>query len=159
MNPTESSPYNMFLADFQSIQSTLTAMLTSLSRPNSIITSMSTAQKAIDRHLSSLRRSDRWPLGLLDDTRSKIHHEAADKVDKATEELASLGSELRYTQQTVASELAGWQEMHEKMGIRAIRNLAARMVVSERARLDGMRRAIRGVVELKSEQPRFEEEA
>ena len=60
-----------------------------------------------------------------------------------------MGCELRYTQQTVAGELAGWQELHAKLGKRAIRALAERMVVREKDRLEGMKRAVRGVIELK----------
>ena len=56
---------------------------------------------------------------------------------------------MRYTQQTNAGELAGWQELHAKMGKRAIRALAERMVVREKDRLEGMKRAVRGVIELK----------
>jgi len=128
-----------------SISSTIVAILFALARPQSLITLMSATTKAIDRHTSSLRRSDRWPLGLLDDTRHKYHLEAAERVDKSKEELRGLGSELRYTQQTVASELAGWQDLHEKMGRRAIRMLARRMVVREKDRLEGMKRAVRGL--------------
>ena len=56
-----------------------------------------------------------------------------------------MSCELRYTQQTIAGELAGWQELHVKMGRRAVRGLAERMVVREKARLEGMKRAIRGL--------------
>lgn len=70
-------------------------------------------------------------------------------MEKSQEELRGLGSELRYTQQTVASELAGWQDLHEKMGRRAIRMLVQRTVVREKDRLEGMKRAVRGVVSLK----------
>jgi len=128
-----------------SISSTIIAILFALARPQSLITLVFDTSKAIDRHTSSLRRSDRWPLGLLDDTRNKYHLEAAEKVEKSKEELRGLGSELRYTQQTVASELAGWQDLHEKMGKRAIRMLAQRMVVREKDRLEGMKRAVRGL--------------
>ncbi|KAI9808414.1 MAG: hypothetical protein M1827_007473 [Pycnora praestabilis] len=145
LHPTDSSPYATFLSDMQSISLTITAILASLTRPTTLITSMTSTSKAIDRHLSSLRRSDRWPLGLLDDTRNKIHLEAADKVERSKSELKILGCELRYTQQCVAGELAGWQELHERMGRRAIRGLVKRMVVGERARLEGMRRAVRGL--------------
>ena len=58
-----------------------------------------------------------------------------------------MSCELRYTQQTVAGELAGWQDLHAKLGKRAIRALAERMVVREKDRLEGMKRAVRGVVE------------
>ena len=109
---------------------------------------MGNIQKAIDRHTSSLRRSDRWPLGLLDETRKGIHAEAQEKAQKSREELRSVGCELRYTQQTVAGELAEWQELHARLGRRAIRELAQRMVVRQRDHLDNMKRAMRGVIDV-----------
>lgn len=133
----------------QAISSSVLAILSSLARPHSLINSLLNIQKAIERHDSSLRRSDRWPLGLLDETRKGIHAEAQEKAEKSREELRSVGCELRYTQQTIAGELAGWQELHAKMGKRAIRALAERMVVREKDRLEGMKRAVRGVIELK----------
>lgn len=60
-------------------------------------------------------------------------------------EIRGVGCELRYTQQTVAGELAGWQELHARMGRRALREMAGRMVVRERDVLAGMRRAVRGI--------------
>lgn len=129
----------------QALSSTILAILSSLARPHSLINSLVTIQKAIDRHDSSLRRSDRWPLGLLDETRKGIHAEAQERAEKSREELRSVGCELRYTQQTVAGELAGWQEGRVRAGRRAIKGLAERMVVRERDRLEGMRRAVRGL--------------
>lgn len=120
-------------------------MLSSLSRPHSLINSLQNIQKAIERHTSSLRRSDRWPLGLLDETRKGIHAEAQDRAQKSVEEFRAVGSEIRYTQQTVAGELAGWQDLHAKLGKRAIRALAERMVIKEKDRLEGMTRAVRGL--------------
>ena len=134
----------------QAIFSTIFAILFSLARPHSLINSIVTIQKAINRHDSSLRRSDRWPLGLLDETRKGIHADAQEKAEKSREGLRTVGCELRYTQQTVAGELAGWQELHVKLGKRAIRALAERMVVREKDRLESMKRAVRGVVELKN---------
>lgn len=64
-------------------------------------------------------------------------------------EVNNLSRELRYTQQTVAMELAGWQDMHERMGRRAIRELARGMVVLEKMRLEGMKRALRKLDEVK----------
>lgn len=66
------------------------------------------------------------------------------------EEVNNLSRELRYTQQTVAMELAGWQDMHERMGRKAIRELARGMVVVEKMRLEGMQRALRKLKELPS---------
>ena len=133
----------------QAISSSVLAILSSLARPHSLINSLLNIQKAIERHDSSLRRSDRWPLGLLDETRKGIHAEAQEKAEKSREELRTVGCELRYTQQTVAGELAGWQELHAKLGKRALRALAERMVVREKDRLEGMKRAVRGVIEMK----------
>lgn len=139
----ESDPYKTFRQELQVITSTILAMLSALSRPHTLIASLQSIQKNIDRHMSSLRRSDRWPLGLLDDTRKGIHAEAQERVDKSKEELRGMSCELRYTQQTVAGELAGWQDLHAKLGRRAIRGLAERMVVREKCRLEGMQRAMR----------------
>jgi hypothetical protein len=127
------------------ISSTITAVLNSLTRPSNLITSMSSTQKAIDRHNLSVRRSDRWPLGLLDEARSRVQRDAQEKMDKSQAELADLGRELRYTQQVVASELASWQERRVEMGRKALRELARKMVVTEKARLESMKRAIRGL--------------
>ncbi|KAK8252071.1 hypothetical protein IWZ00DRAFT_505830 [Phyllosticta capitalensis] len=141
----ESSPLSGFYYDMHAISTTVQAILQALTRPGALIGSMAQTQKAIDRHTLSLRRSDRWPLGLLDDTRHRMQRDAAEKVDKSVSELETLGKELKYTQQTVAAELAAWQESRVAQGRRACRELARRMVVVEKARLDSMRRAIRGL--------------
>ena len=145
----ESEPYKFFHQDLQAISSTILAILSALSRPHALITTLQSTQAAIDRHSSSLRRSDRWPLGLLDDTRKSIHSDAHDKLEKSKEELRTVGCELRYTQQTVAGELAGWQDLHGKMGRRSVRSLVEKMVVREKDRLEGLKRALRCVRESK----------
>ncbi|MCJ1383108.1 hypothetical protein MMC17_006221 [Xylographa soralifera] len=144
--PYESDPFKLFHQDLQAVSSTILAILSSLSRPQTLITSLQSTQKAIDRHRGSLRRSDRWPLGLLDETRKGIHLDAQERMEKSKEELRTIGCELRYTQQTVAGELAGWQDLHGRMAKRAIRRLASGMVVREKDRLDGMKRAVRGLL-------------
>lgn len=149
IHPYASDPFKIFHQDFQAILTTILAILSSLARPHSLINSCVSFQKAIDRYESSSRRSDRWPLGLLDETRRRIQEEAQEKAKKGREDLHAVGCELRYTQQTVASELAGWQDLHIKLGRRAIRSFAEKMVIREKDRLQGMQRAVRGVVELK----------
>jgi hypothetical protein len=143
LSQSEASPLVGFYYNMHAISSTVTAILTALNRPSTLIASMSTAQKAIERHHLSIRRSDRWPLGLLDDARSRVQRDAQEKKDKATEEYEGLGRELRYTQQVVASELASWQEGRVEMGRKAVKEFARRMVVVEKARLESMRRAVR----------------
>jgi len=143
LTTSEANPIAGFYYNMHAISSTITAILASLGRPATLIASMSAAQKSIDRHNLSVRRSDRWPLGLLDEARSRVQREAQEKMDKSRAELEDLGRELRYSQQVVASEAASWQEGRVEMGRRSLRELARRMVVAERARLEGMRRAIR----------------
>lgn len=143
LHQSEASPMTGFYYSMHAISSTITAILTSLSRPSTLISSMSATQKAIDRHNLSVRRSDRWPLGLLDDARSRVQRDAQEKMDKSKIELEDLGRELRYTQQIVAQELASWQENRVETGRTALKELAKRMCVVERARLESMRRAVR----------------
>ncbi|KAF2495859.1 hypothetical protein BU16DRAFT_485158 [Lophium mytilinum] len=142
---SDASPMTSFYYNMLAISSTTTAVLTALNRPSTLISQMSTTQKAIDRHSLSFRRSDRWPLGLLDDARHRIQRDAAERMDKSLNELDGLGRELRYTQQVVAGELAAWQEQRVAMGRKACRELALKMVVTERARLESMKRALRGL--------------
>lgn len=142
---TEFSPLTAFYYGIHAIATSTAAILTALNRPASLIASMSAAQRAVDRHASSLRRNDRWPLGLLDETRKTMQRDSLEKMDKASQEAESLAKELRYTQQVVAGELASWQEERVRMGRQACRELAKRMVVTERARLEGMLRAVRGL--------------
>ncbi|RDL42191.1 Uncharacterized protein BP5553_02170 [Venustampulla echinocandica] len=141
--PTSSSPYSNFHSKILSIHSTVIAMLLALSRPTSLISSINTSRKAIEKSYNSLSRSTRWPLGLLDETRQRLNEEKEERVRRTREEEQELGRELRYTQQVVASELAGWQDLHEKMGKKALRDLAREMLIKERATLEGMRRAMR----------------
>lgn len=141
--PNSSSPYAAFHSIILSIHSTIIAMLLSLSRPTSLISSINTSRKAIERSYNSLSRSTRWPLGLLDETRQRLNEEKEDKVRRSREESDVLSRELRYTQQVVAGELAGWQDLHEKMGRKAIRDLVRGMLIKERTTLEGMKRAIR----------------
>lgn len=142
---TDFSPTAGFYYSLLSIASTTSAILTALNRPTHLIAQMSSAQKSIDRHASSLRRSDRWPLGLLDETRKSMQRDAQDKMERAEQEYEGLAKELRYTQGVVVGELASWQEERVRMGRRACRELAKRMVVAERVRLEGMLRAVRGL--------------
>jgi len=146
LQQVEFSPLTSFYYSMHAISTTITALLTSLNRPTSLISQMLATQKTIDRHALSLRRSDRWPtsLSLLDETRHRMQRDAQDKMAKSQEELDGLGRELRYTQSTVAAELAHWQAERVRWGRDAARDLARRMIVAERARLEGMRRALRG---------------
>lgn len=145
--PTEASPMTAFYYNLHSVLTSSTSIQEALDRPAYLIGSMSAAQRSIDRSLGSISRSNRWTpnIGLFEDAKKQVAHEAWGKAAKARRELESLGSELRYTQQTVAGELAGWQEEHVRAGREGLRRLARESVVRERARLEGMKRALREV--------------
>ncbi|KAF6802982.1 vps9 domain protein [Colletotrichum sojae] len=149
--PMQSNPYATFHSTFLASQSTIQGLLSALSRPPALISQISAARKAVERNYNSLTRSTRWPLGLLDDTRQRLNEEREEKARQSQEQVDDLGRELRYHQQVVAGELAGWQDMHEKMGRRAIKEFAKGMVIQERLRLDGMMRALRRLREDKAE--------
>lgn len=123
-------------------------MLAALARPPQIVAQIQASRRAIERSYNSLNRSTRWPLGLLDETRQRLNEEKEERAREKQKEADDLGRELRYTQQVVAGELAGWQDMHEQLGSRAIRQFARGMVVLERERLAGLKRAMRKLREV-----------
>jgi hypothetical protein len=134
-----------------SIHSTSTAIQNALDRPATLIGSMEQSQRIISRTHNSLSRANRWTpgFGLFEDTKKAAAQDAWNKAAKAKRELESLGCELRYTQQTVASELAGWQEEHVKVGKEMLRRLARETIVKEKAKLGGMMRALREIRKMK----------
>ncbi|KAM3418465.1 hypothetical protein BST61_g4450 [Cercospora zeina] len=144
--PSEASPFASLYYNLHAIYSSAMAIQFATNRPAYLIGSMQQAQKAIDRSKNSISRSNRWTpnIGLFEDAKKAVAMEAWDKAARARTELETLGSELRYTQQTIASELAVWQEEHVKSGKEMLKRLAREMVVKEKAKLEGMRRALRG---------------
>ncbi|KAK0618095.1 hypothetical protein B0T17DRAFT_495678 [Bombardia bombarda] len=146
--PLQSSPTAVFFNTFLALYDNVEAVLRALGRPPQIIAKIVGIRREAERNYSSVNRSSRWPLGLLDDTRLRLNEEREEKARRSEREAEMLCKELRYTQQTVAGELAGWREMHEKMGRRAIRDLAKGMLTAEKMRLDGLRRALRKVREM-----------
>ncbi|KAM4067006.1 vacuolar sorting protein 9 (VPS9) domain-containing protein [Hirsutella rhossiliensis] len=145
MAPTQSSPQTVLHTALLAMQSTVQALLMSLSRPATLINRIWAAKREADRNENAAGRSSRWPLGLLDETRQRLQDGKELRARKSREEAEYASRELRHTQQTVAAELAGWQDMHEKMGRSAMREFARGMAVQERMRLDGMMRALRRV--------------
>ncbi|KAF3935086.1 hypothetical protein ABW19_dt0200038 [Dactylella cylindrospora] len=141
--PNDSNPLAHFLDDFRSINASLQGMMTALERPRKIISEMNQLQKEVERHMISLRRSDRWPLGLMDETRAKIHQGAADNIRQTKGRQEALSRELRYSQSVAAQELASFHEMHGKFVRAAVRKLAKNQVMVEKDRLEGLRRTLR----------------
>ena len=140
------------------------SILSSLSRPHALISTLQANQKTLERHEAAYRKSQSssghrstssgWPSAipaiagrLLEEPRKQAAKEHKEKMEKAQEEVRNTGCELSYTYQTVAGELAGWQELHGKMVLQSVKELARGMVIRERGRLEGMKRALRAVRE------------
>ncbi|KAK4235522.1 hypothetical protein C8A03DRAFT_36633 [Achaetomium macrosporum] len=151
--PSQTSPHATFFTTFLTLYNNVESVLKALARPPQTISRIHAVRREAERSHNSLSRSSRWPLGLslLDETRQRMNEEREEKARRSEGEAERLSRELRYAQQTVAGELAGWRDMHERMGRRAIRELARGMVICERMRLDGMRRALRIVREGQAE--------
>jgi ankyrin repeat protein len=144
--PGDSSPLTALYYSLHSMHSTSTALQVATNRPAYLIAGMSAAQRTIDRVMGSLSRSNRWTPrigGLFDEAKKSAALEAWDKAGKARGELESLACELRYTQQTVAGELAGWQEGHVERGREMVRRFARESVMREKGKLETLRRALR----------------
>lgn len=150
--PTEASPLAGLYYSLHSMHSTSIAVQVATDRPAYLIGSMAQAQRAIDKSKNSISRSNRWTpnIGLFEDAKKAVALDAWDKAAKARRELETLGCELRYTQQTIAGELATWQDEHIKGGRAMLRRLAKDTITKERAKLEGMRRALR---QIKTHQP------
>ncbi len=145
MQPTQSSPHMTLHTTLIAVQSTVQALLSALGRPTTMVAQITNAKREADRNQGSIGRSSRWPLGLLDDTRQRLQEEKEKKAQKWREEASYMARELRYTQQTVAAEMAGWQNMHDTMVRRALREYGRGMVLQEKMRLEGMKRALRAI--------------
>ena len=148
----ESSAITQFHYVVETAISTASALVSALALPNALIVSLHAAYEIRIKHTAAAGRSQRWPsaLGLLDDTRARLMHENLEKADKARQETEILGVELNHTQETVAGELAGWQEGHALRLRNGLHTWAKGMVVRERARLESMRRAQSGIVACRS---------
>lgn len=145
ITPTQSNPQVTLHTSFLGVQSTVQGLLSALSRPATLIEQIQAAKREAERNINSAARPSRWPLGLLDDTRQRMQDEKEERARRSKEEAGYLSQELRYTQQTVASELAAWQSMHDQTGKHIVREYVRGMVVLERNKLDGMMRALRKV--------------
>ncbi|KAK3362221.1 hypothetical protein B0T25DRAFT_446 [Lasiosphaeria hispida] len=148
LQPSQCSPHATFFATFLALYANVEAILKALARPPQTIAKIGAIRREAERNYSSLSRSSRWPLGLLDDTRQRINDEREEKARRSDRDAEMLCRELRYTQQTVAGELAGWRDMHERLGRKAVKDLARGMIVQERMRLEGLKRALRKVREI-----------
>jgi len=152
---TEASPITQMMYGVLRSTSATAALVNAFARPTSLVRSLRLAQADFRGHMSNLPPStpskgrDTGPatrfLALLDGstTSTKRENEIRNQAAAARSEVGRIGAELRYSQMTVASELAGWQSVHEKDGRQLLKETARKMVVVEKERLRGLERVIR----------------
>ncbi|EWC48432.1 hypothetical protein DRE_02201 [Drechslerella stenobrocha 248] len=141
--PNDSSPLAHFMDDFRSVNAALQGVMVALEKPRKIVGEMVALQREVEKHMVSLRRSDRWPLGLMDETRAKIHQGAADNIRATQTRQEELSRELNSSQSVVAEELGSFHKMHGQFARDAVRRLARNQVLVERERLEALKRALR----------------
>lgn len=115
---------------------------TSLEKPKHLIQAFNEVKKTMSKKNNSWRRSEKWPLGLLDETRKRIADEAEEGLVTMKQDLVRTGKELKYTQGVVASELGAFQAEHAERARHAIVQFVTKQVEVERGRLRGMERAL-----------------
>jgi len=79
----------------------------------------------------------------LEESRAKSMKDTEKKILQGQADIERLGKELRYTQEVVVGELAGWTSWREEWGKEEIKRLARNIVVKEKERMKCMQRALR----------------
>ncbi|KAG9775201.1 hypothetical protein KCU88_g5198, partial [Aureobasidium melanogenum] len=152
-----SSPLANFALSFGSLHSTITAVQSALLKPSSLISQINSTNRSLEKNRSLLANNSLPRKGLImnmninfpgtEESRLKANKETEKKIAQAEQEVQCLGKELRYTQEVVVGELAGWTTWRETWGREEIKRLARNVVVKEKERLKCMQRALRALKE------------
>ncbi|RMD40366.1 hypothetical protein DV735_g4757, partial [Chaetothyriales sp. CBS 134920] len=149
-----SNPLAVYLDSLRSFNDTVGAMQASLSKPSILISRIVSANRRIDKDRQSLLSSaspKRGPFSLnlpgMEESRIKGMREAEARMIEAEAQVQALGKELRYTNEVVLSELAGWTTWKGELAKEEVRRYAQSMVVKERERLRAMQRVLRSLAE------------
>lgn len=144
-----SSPLVVYTAAMSSFQTTVSAMQNVLVRPSSLANQIRGAQKALERHRNSLAASStprKGPFHInlpgMEESRQRTMRDTEKTIIETEMEIESRGKELRYTQEVVLGELAGWTSWREQWGRNEIRRFARATLVKERERLKNMQREL-----------------
>ncbi|KAK5947023.1 hypothetical protein PMZ80_001169 [Knufia obscura] len=144
-----SSPLVTYVSAMASFQTTIAAMQTVLTRPTSLANQIRSAQKAMDRYQSSLASNSaprKGPFNIhlpgMEESRLRSMRDMEKQIVESEAEIDTKGRELRYTQEVVLGELAGWTSWREQWGKNEIRRFANATLVKERERLNNMQRVL-----------------
>lgn len=149
-----SSPLSIYTSSLSSFQTTILAVQTALTRPSNLITQITSAQRSLERNRGNLANESvprKNPFNInfpgSEESRLKSMADSERKIMDGEVEVDRLGRELRYTQEVVLGELAGWTTWRENWGRQEIKRLVRGSVVKERERLRGMQRVLRNLKE------------
>jgi small subunit ribosomal protein S11 len=152
---SDSSPLLHYLAALTAIDNTTAAILTSLSRPLSLMSDLTSTNRSIARSRSSLISSSlprKFNINLpgFEESRQKSVRDLEQKISDGEVESARLAREVSWNKDVVVGELAGWTTWREKVGREAIRAFVKNTLVREKERGKRMERCLRSVREMKS---------
>ncbi|KAG2415549.1 hypothetical protein HFD88_006740 [Aspergillus terreus] len=150
---TDSSPLPQFLTGLASIDNTTIAILDSLSRPISLMSSLASTNRALSRSRSSLLSSSlprKFNINFpgLEESRQKSVRDLENKIQESEAQIARISREISWNKDVVVGELAGWTSWREKVGRDAIRSFVRDTLVQERERGKRLERCLRSVKEM-----------
>ena len=148
-----SSPLLTFVAGFAAFQSTVMAVQTSLMKPSTLISRISSTRRSVEKARQSLTNSSLPKKGPfnnflgMEENRLKSMKDSNRRIIEGEVDISKLGRELRYTQEIVVGELAGWTSWRSGYGKEEIKRYVKHTVVKERERLRGMQRTLEALKE------------
>ncbi|XHF97236.1 hypothetical protein AWENTII_000834 [Aspergillus wentii] len=150
---SDSSPLLQYLAALSSIDNTTAAILGSLSRPISLMSTLSSLNRNLSRSRTSLVSSSlprKFNLNFpgLEESRQKSVRDLEQKVHESETQISHLSREITWNKDVVVGELAGWTSWREKVGREAIRSFVKTTIVREKERGKRLERCLRGVREM-----------
>ncbi|OOQ85283.1 VPS9 domain protein [Penicillium brasilianum] len=151
---SDSSPLLQFLAALTSMDNTTAAILTSLSRPLTLMSTLTSTNRSISRSRSSLLSSSlprKFNINLpgFEESRQKSVRDLEQKIRDGELQSSRLAKEVTWNKDVVVGELAGWTTWREKVGRDAIRAFVKDTLVRERERGKKIERCLRSIREMK----------
>ena len=147
-----SSPLANYVLSLSTFHSTIVAVQTALLRPSALVSQIISTQRALEKNKSNMVNHSIPKKGIMsinfpgtEESRIKSIKDTEKKIMQAGIDIDRLGKELRYTQEIVVGELAGWTTWREDWGKEEIKRLARNMVIKEKERLKCMQRALRAL--------------
>lgn len=146
----DSSPLREYIAFLNSLHSTTTAVLTSLSRPDELISTLHRTKLALTRSHTNIASSSlprTFNFAVLEESRQRSIREQEAKIRVLTAETEEVQKEIAWNKDVVVGELAGWTSWREEVGKRAVRDFVKTTIIREKERARRMERCLRMIRE------------